>query len=199
MTLIFLDTINNVLNISAQLIDSLQSVACVNKRLNQLLSLSFLTFIMVTVESFIVTGCFFAFIFSLDDLSMLLYFIHPLECWTILTCLTVHNRRVVRQFEGIVRQLTDRHQQQQQVTLNSSVMLNQIQMQPALLWSSKKFIGRAKGTTLNSKDHLRLHELLMFKPYFEMRLFDMATVNLSFTLAAALFALQNLTFLIQTN
>lgn len=78
-------------------------------------------------------------------------------------------------------------------------------MQPiqnsVLLWSGKRFIGQTKGdyNNINKSDHLRLHELLMFKPYFEMRLFDMATVNLSFTLAAALFALQNVIFFVQTN
>ncbi len=70
-----------------------------------------------------------------------------------------------------------------------------------LLWSDRRFIGQTKGdnNSINKSDHLRLHELLMFKPYFEMRLFDMATVNLSFTLAAALFALQNVIFFVQTN
>ena len=178
-------------------------MASVNRSLHQLLSLSFLTFILVAVESFIVTGCFFAFLFSFSDLIMLLYFIHPFQCWSMLTYLAMENRRVVRHFECICRRLADKHHHQ--VTLNDSSHHQQQLMQSTensvLLWSDRRFIGQTKGdnNSINKSDHLRLHELLMFKPYFEMRLFDMATVNLSFTLAAALFALQNVIFFVQTN
>lgn len=58
---------------------------------------------------------------------------------------------------------------------------------------------RTENRLKKQPSQIRLHELQLFKTYFEMRLFDMATVNLKFILAAGLFALQLIVFLIQTN
>ena len=106
-----------------------------------------------------------------------MYSISPVLALIMIIYSVKMNRQIVRTFESIRKQLLNR--------ANNS--LTTVQQK-----NEKRF---------QEKQHceIHVHELQLFKGYFEMRLFNMAIVDLKFLFSAVLFSLQLIVFLVQTN
>lgn len=106
-----------------------------------------------------------------------MYSISPALALIMITYSVKMNRQIVRTFESIRKQLLNK--------ANNS--LTTVQRKNEKGFRERQHCG------------IHAHELQLFKGYFKMRLFDMATVDLKFLLSAVLFSLQLIVFLVQTN
>ncbi len=164
--------------ISDTAIGQIRSLATANHDLFKLLSFPLTVCIANCCESIVMTSCMAIFFHKEIDFTVgLLYSISPVLALIMLTYLVNMNRKIVQTFESIRKQLLNR------ASCNN---VNTVQ-------KYRKNLQEWQNCGICS------HELQLFKGYFEMCLFDMATVNLKFIFSAILFSLQLIVFLVQTN
>lgn len=132
------------------------------------------------------------------SLPLALYIIDCLESAIIVSCVTVFFHTELPITQGLLYGLTP---------LGGLLLLTYlINMNRHIVQTferiCKNLTDVQNGENVLERKHLcriSSHELALFKTYFEMRLFDMAIVNLKFILSSGLFALHLIVFLIQTN
>lgn len=163
------------------------------------------------LETVIIVFNLIIFLYRDQGLTSLFFGIIPTLSWLYIGYLTRMNHQITAFFDQISSHLSDHHQEeemnkvQQAQTLQSRQMMmlkkgsttSVVQKGPLYpyfsLQQQNQRVGSGKKTC-----QVRLHEIEVYRAYFEIRLYYLARVDMAFILHAGLFALNYFVFLQQT-
>lgn len=150
-----------------------------NESLYGLFSFPLTICIIMNVERIIGVACMILFFSEVEgfEYSNLMFLLHPLISWAYIVFLAKMNGQIKVTLETICQILRRRHRRLVRITGNDLALLNH---RPA-------------------RKAYQMHELQLYLPYFEIRLFNLAQLDLAFVLKLAIFAISYIIFFVQTN
>lgn len=194
-----------------QLICKLQDLAIANNNLYDMLSFPLTIFIFLHMETVIIIFNLIIYLYRDLGLASLLFGIIPTLSWLYIAFLTQMNHQIKALFDQISGNLSDHHQEGAMNRMKEiqTLQSRQIMMlkkggtttvvQKGALYPYASVQQQNQGVKSSKKTcQVRLHEIELYRAYFEIRLYYLARVDMTFMLHAGLFALNYFVFLQQT-
>lgn len=178
------------------LIRKMQALALVNSQLHTLLSFPLSIYFFIKTETLVVVPCMIIFYIAKTGPVALLFAVYPTIIWICLAYLVNMNREIVETVERIACLLRDRHQPEVEHKVSG-------QMRAILQRHLARHTAASNHRHLSEDNKrscsIRLHEAHFYRSYFQLRLFHLTRVDLSFLFYSSLFAMNYVVFLNQTN